>query len=75
MRVVKMALVHDLVEIDAGDTFCYDDAGNAGKAAREAAAAERIFSLLPDDQGCELRSLWEEFEERADPRSALCRGP
>ena len=47
MRVVKMALVHDLVEIDAGDTFCYDDAGNADKAAREAAAADRIFGLLP----------------------------
>ncbi len=69
MRVVKMTLVHDLVEIDAGDTFCYDDAGNADKAAREAAAADRIFSLLPDDQGCELRSLWEEFEERATPEA------
>jgi putative hydrolase of HD superfamily len=67
MRVVKMALVHDLVEIDAGDTFCYDDAGNADKAAREAAAADRIFGLLPDDQGRELRSLWEEFEARATP--------
>ena len=67
MRVVKMALVHDLVEIDAGDTFCYDDAGNADKAAREAAAADRIFGLLPHDQGCELRSLWEEFEARATP--------
>jgi putative hydrolases of HD superfamily len=65
MRVVKMALVHDLVEIDAGDTFCYDDAGNADKAAREAAAADRIFGLLPGDQGREFRSLWEEFEERA----------
>ena len=67
MRVVKMALVHDLVEIDAGDTFCYDDAGNADKAAREAAAADRIFGLLPHDQGRELRSLWEEFEARATP--------
>jgi len=65
MRVVKMALVHDLVEIDAGDTFCYDDAGNADKADREAVAAERIFGLLPDDQGREFRSLWEEFEARA----------
>jgi putative hydrolase of HD superfamily len=67
MRVVKMALVHDLVEIDAGDTFCYDDAGNADKPAREAAAADRIFSLLPQDQGRELRGLWEEFEARATP--------
>jgi putative hydrolase of HD superfamily len=67
MRVVKMALVHDLVEIDAGDTFCYDDAGNADKAAREAAAADRIFGLLPEGQGRELRSLWEEFEARETP--------
>lgn len=68
-RVVKMALVHDLVEIDAGDTFCYDDAGNAGKAGREAVAADRIFGLLPEDQCLELRSLWEEFEARATPEA------
>jgi putative hydrolase of HD superfamily len=69
MRVVKMVLVHDLVEIDAGDTFCYDDAGNADKAARETAAAERIFGLLPDDQGREFCSLWEEFEEKETPEA------
>jgi putative hydrolase of HD superfamily len=69
LRVVKMALVHDLVEIDAGDTFCYDEAGNADKAAREAIAADRIFGLLPDDQGREFRSLWEEFEARATPEA------
>jgi putative hydrolases of HD superfamily len=68
-RVVKMALVHDLVEIDAGDTFCYDDAANSSKAGREAAAADRIFSLLPDDQGRELRGLWEEFEARQSPEA------
>ena len=68
-RVIKMALVHDLVEIDAGDTFCYDDAGNAGKADRESSAAERIFSLLPPDQAMELRSLWEEFEARQTPEA------
>lgn len=68
-KVVKMALVHDLVEIDAGDTFCYDDAGNADKAQREQAAARRIFSLLPPDQGAELRGLWEEFEARATPEA------
>jgi putative hydrolase of HD superfamily len=68
-RVVKMALVHDLVEIDAGDTFCYDDAGNAGKAGRETVAASRIFGLLPEDQSREFRSLWEEFEERATPEA------
>jgi 5'-deoxynucleotidase YfbR-like HD superfamily hydrolase len=61
-KVIRMMLVHDLVEIDAGDTFIYDDSGNASKATRERAAAERIFGLLPDDQGVETRDLWEEFE-------------
>ena len=62
LRVIKMLLIHDLVEIDAGDTFCYDIAGNQDKAAREAQAATRIFGLLPEEQGVELRTLWEEFE-------------
>jgi 5'-deoxynucleotidase YfbR-like HD superfamily hydrolase len=61
-KVIRMMLVHDLVEIDAGDTFIYDDSGNASKATRERAAAERIFGLLPDDQSAETRDLWEEFE-------------
>jgi putative hydrolases of HD superfamily len=61
-KVIRMMLVHDLVEIDAGDTFIYDDPGNASKAMRERAAAERIFGLLPDDQSVETRDLWEEFE-------------
>lgn len=69
LHVVKMALVHDLVEIDAGDTFCYDDAGNADKAAREAAAADRIFGLLPDGQSREMLSLWDEFEARSTPEA------
>ncbi len=60
--VLKMLVVHDLVEIDAGDTFVYDTAGAATKDAREAAAADRIFALLPPDQGAELRRLWEEFD-------------
>ncbi len=62
LRVIKMLLIHDLVEIDAGDTFCYDVQGNQNKAAREIQAANRLFGLLPEDQGAELRSLWEEFE-------------
>ena len=62
-RVLKMALVHDLVEIYAGDTFAYDDKGNESKAEREAAAADKIFGLLPQDQGKELHGLWREFEE------------
>ncbi|HLN22495.1 MAG TPA: HD domain-containing protein [Patescibacteria group bacterium] len=71
-RVVKMLLVHDVVEIDAGDTFIYDDAGNADKAEREQRAADRLFGLLPADQGAELRALWDEFEARetADSRFA-----
>jgi len=64
-RVVQMVLVHDLVEIDAGDTFIYDAEGNAGKTDRERAAADRIFALLPDDQRTRFRGLWEEFEARA----------
>lgn len=64
LRVIKMLLIHDIVEIDAGDTFAYDDAAHADKDEREKAAAERIFGMLPPDQGEELRSLWEEFERR-----------
>jgi putative hydrolase of HD superfamily len=71
-RVLKMVLVHDLVEIDAGDTYCYDPAACATHRDRELAAAERIFALLPEDQGNELRELWEEFEakETAESRFA-----
>jgi len=57
-------LIHDLVEIDAGDTFAYDDAGAVDKAERETAAADRVFGLLPADQAAELRTIWEEFEAR-----------
>jgi len=67
LRVVKMALVHDIVEIDAGDTYCYDQAAHADKADREQRAAERLFGLLPEDQGRELRELWDEFEAMATP--------
>ncbi len=66
-QAIAMLLIHDLVEIDAGDTFCYDAAGNADKAARETAAAERIFGLLPAEQGAELHALWQEFEAGASP--------
>lgn len=66
-RVVKMLLVHDIVEIDAGDTFIYDDADPHEKAQREQKAAHRIFGLLPPDQRQEFLSLWQEFEERSTP--------
>lgn len=61
-RVARMLLVHDLVEIEAGDTFCYDADANRDREAREAAAAARLFGLLPAAQGAEMRALWEEFE-------------
>lgn len=67
--VLRMLLVHDLVEIDAGDTFVYDEAAHADKEEREAAAAERIFGLLPADQGDAFRALWEEFEARETPEA------
>nr|WP_294680915.1 HD domain-containing protein [uncultured Anaerotignum sp.] len=61
-KTMMMALIHDIVEIDAGDTYAYDTAGLATQAEREEKAAERIFGLLPDDQRAELRALFEEFE-------------
>ncbi|MBV8816007.1 MAG: HD domain-containing protein [Verrucomicrobia bacterium] len=63
-RVIRLVLVHDLVEIDAGDTFIYDDAGNAAKEAKERAAAQRVFGLLPEEQAQEFMNLWREFEDR-----------
>jgi len=65
LKTMKMTLVHDIVEIDAGDTYCYDEAGYETKAAREKAAADRLFALLPPEREAEFRGLWEEFEERA----------
>lgn len=72
LKAARMALVHDLVEIDAGDTFVYDTAARAVQAERERAAAERVFGLLPPDQAGELRALWDEFEagETAEARYA-----
>lgn len=69
LRVVKMLLIHDLVEIDAGDTFAYDTAGTATQHEREAQAADRIFPLLPPDQAAEFRALWDEFEARCTAES------
>jgi putative hydrolase of HD superfamily len=65
LRVLKMLIVHDLVEIDAGDTFAYDVAAMADQHEREAVAAERIFGLLPPDQAADFRALWDEFEAKA----------
>lgn len=71
-RVMLMMLIHDLVEIDAGDTYAYDSEGTKTKREREVRAAERIFGLLPEDQGRYFRELWDEFEayESADAKYA-----
>lgn len=69
LRVLRMVLLHDVVEIDAGDTFAYDEAGQEGQGERERLAAERLFGLLPADQASSLREAWEEFEERSTPEA------
>lgn len=71
-RVMLMCLLHDVVEIDAGDTYAYDEVAKQSQAAREAAAAERIFGLLPKDQAAEFQSLFAEFDagKTADARFA-----
>lgn len=66
-RVIAMLLVHDIVEIDAGDTFFYDTTAAADQEAREQRAADRLYGLLPADQGPAFRKLWDEFEARATP--------
>ena len=68
-KTMLMVLIHDIVEIDAGDTYAYDDAGNQTKREREALAADRIFNILPEDQALYIRSLWEEFEEGQTPEA------
>lgn len=66
-HTIELLLLHDVVEIDAGDTDCYDVEGYRTKDAREAVAAARIFGLLPEDQAARMRSLWEEFEKNETP--------
>jgi putative hydrolase of HD superfamily len=66
---MRMLVIHDVVEIDAGDTFAFDPEAHHDKQDREEAAAERIFGLLPDDQGVELRALWDEFEAFETPEA------
>ncbi|MEV5826627.1 HD domain-containing protein [Spirillospora sp. NPDC052242] len=72
-RTLKLVLVHDLVEIYAGDTFLYDAEGAATQERREREAADRLFALLPDDQAVEFRDLWEEFEERRTPEARFAK--
>jgi putative hydrolase of HD superfamily len=73
-RAVQMCIVHDIVEIEAGDTFAYDPQGNKNKAEREKEAADILLAKLPEDQGNMIRELWEEFDamETADAKYAAC---
>lgn len=69
VKVITMVLIHDIVEIDAGDTYAYDAVGNQSKREREVKAADRIFHILPEDQAEKLRQLWEEFEAYETPEA------
>ena len=69
LKTMTMVLIHDIVEIDAGDTYAYDSASHTSKRDRELAAAERIFQLLPEDQALQMRALWDEFEENVTPEA------
>lgn len=69
LKTMAMVLIHDIVEIDAGDTYAYDPSANETKRERELAAADRIFNLLPKEQAEYMRSLWDEFEEGETPEA------
>lgn len=69
LKVLKMVLIHDIVEIDCGDTFLYDEEKRRESALSEEQAAERIFGLLPTPQGAEFLALWREFEARQSPEA------
>ena len=69
LHAVEMMLVHDLVEIYAGDTFAYDEVGYLNKAQREQDAADKLFAMLPEEQGLYIRTLWEEFEAATTPEA------
>ncbi len=69
LRVIKMVLIHDLVEIDAGDTFGYDEAALLSQRQRERLAADRVFGLLPEDMNHDLRAVWDEFEAKQTPEA------
>ncbi|MGD2187744.1 MAG: HD domain-containing protein [Desulfobacterales bacterium] len=69
LQVIKLLLAHDLVEIDAGDTYCYDKGGVQNQKEREKRAADRIFNILPPDQAKSFRALWDEYEDRKTPES------
>ena len=69
LRTVSMVIIHDVIEIDAGDTYAYDAVANKSKRERELKAADRIFSMLPEEQKEYFRGLWDEFEEKSTPEA------
>ncbi len=73
LKTVTMLLIHDIVEIDAGDTYAYDEEAKKTQKDRERKAAERIYGLLPSDQGERLKALWEEFEACETPEARFAR--
>ena len=73
LRTISMVLIHDIVEIDAGDTYAYDAQGALTQRDREEKAADRLYGILPPDQGEKLRALWEEFEEGKTPEAKFAR--
>ncbi|MGN1118913.1 MAG: HD domain-containing protein [Oscillospiraceae bacterium] len=73
LKTVTMLLIHDIVEVDAGDTYAYDEAAKATQAQREEKAAKRLFGMLPTDLGEKLMSLWQEFEARETPEAKFAR--
>ncbi len=73
LRTVSMLLIHDVVEIDAGDTYAYDEEGKKTQRQREMAAADRLFALLPADQAAHFRELWDEFEEEKTAEAKFAR--
>lgn len=73
LKTVTMVLIHDIVEIDAGDTYAYDETGKLDQKEREEKAAERIYGMLPVDQAEKLYAVWKEFEERKTPEAKFAR--
>lgn len=63
LKILKMVIIHDIVEIDAGDTYIYDEKAKLDQVERELKAADRLFSILPEDQTLQYRAIWDEFEE------------
>ena len=73
LKVLTMILMHDIVEIDAGDTYAYDEAAKKDQAEREKRGADRLYGMLPEDQAKRFRALWEEFEEGKTPEARFAR--